>query len=109
MKLFLAQPLLWNCKLSHSSWDEFIFLSLFKDYPANSSCFNSVQGSSLLSYLTEQDFYMEYSVATLMTQLFQALDHIHGLEIAHLDIEVNRGIQFIPNPSYSGTLSINNI
>ncbi len=47
-----------------------------------------MEGTSLLSYLTEQDFYMEYSVATLMTQLFQALDHIHGLEIAHLDIEV---------------------
>lgn len=32
---------------------------------------------------------MEYTVAAFMHQLFQALEHIHGLEIAHLDIEVH--------------------
>ncbi|CAG7734745.1 unnamed protein product, partial [Allacma fusca] len=46
-----------------------------------------VNGTSLFSYLCEQDFYMEYTVATLMLQLFQAVEHIHKLEIAHLDIE----------------------
>jgi hypothetical protein len=47
-----------------------------------------VRGSGILEYLCEQDHYMEYSVACLMQQLFLALEHIHSLEIAHLDIEV---------------------
>ncbi|CAL8069824.1 unnamed protein product [Orchesella dallaii] len=46
-----------------------------------------VAGIPLFAYLCEQDIYMEYSVAAFMHQLFQALEHIHGLEIAHLDIE----------------------
>jgi len=49
----------------------------------------SVNGTSIFPYLCEQEFYMEYTVASLMQQLFQALEHIHRLEIAHLDIEVS--------------------
>ena len=48
----------------------------------------SVRGCTILEFLCEQESYTEYTVASLMEQFFLALDHIHSLEIAHLDIEV---------------------
>ncbi|XP_021962830.1 kalirin isoform X3 [Folsomia candida] len=60
----------------------------FCDTPFNSVIvMHFVPGCNILAYLCEQESYTEYRVASLMHQLFLALEHIHSLEIAHLDIE----------------------
>jgi len=57
-----------------------------------------VEGRGILSYMCEHETYFESHVAALMEQLLKALEHIHGLEIAHLDLEVSSFI--IDNSSF---------